>query len=141
MAKIRQFEDIRAWQKARELVTLVYKITREGQFSKDLGLRDQIRRAAGSAMHNIAEGFDAGSDAEFVRFLKYALRSCTEVQSQLYTGLDQEYITEEQFNQVYEKASETRGYIFGFVTYLSKGTSENRIKEVLSDKYLDGSQN
>lgn len=141
MAKIRRFEDIRAWQQARELVKLVYKITRKGQFSQDFGLRDQIRNAAGSAMHNIAEGFDAGSDAEFVRFLKYALRSCTEVLSQLYMALDQGYITEEQFNRVYEKASEARGRIFGFITYLSKAKPKNGIKEIPSDYYLDVSQN
>lgn len=141
MAKIRRFEDIRAWQQARGMVKLVYEITREGRFSKDFGLRDQIRKAAGSAMHNIAEGFDAGSDPEFIRFLKYALRSCTEVQSQLYTALDQGYITEELFSRVYEKASKTRGHIFGFITYLSKSKPKDRIKEIPSDYYLDVSQN
>lgn len=70
--KIERFEDIRAWQQARELTNLVYDLTVQAKFSKDFRLRDQIQGAAGSIMHNIAEGFDDGSDIEFVRFLKYA---------------------------------------------------------------------
>ena len=81
--KIQRFEDTRAWQEARTLTNMVYDASDEGPFATDFGLRDQIRRAAGSTMHNISEGFDAGSDAEFVRFLKYARRSASEVQSQL----------------------------------------------------------
>jgi four helix bundle protein len=77
--KIVRFEDIESWQLARELAKQVCSQTRSGDFSKDFGLRDQIQRAAGSAMHNIAEGFDNGSDVELVRSLRYALRSCTEV--------------------------------------------------------------
>ncbi len=73
--KIERFEDIRAWQQARELSNLVYNLAERGNFSKDFRLRDQIQGAAGSVMHNIAEGFDDGSDTEFIRFLKYARRS------------------------------------------------------------------
>lgn len=75
MAKIERFEDVVAWQLARDLVNAVYSATKEEQFTKDFGLRDQIRRASISVMANIAEGFDAGSDAELVRFLRYSLRS------------------------------------------------------------------
>src|SRR5688500_6775777 len=78
---IRRFEDIESWQLARELTKRVYAVAMRGAFAKDFGLRDQITRAAGSAMHNIAEGFDGGSNPEFVRFLRYAQRSCSEVQS------------------------------------------------------------
>lgn len=89
MATIRRFEDLHAWQSARELTHSIYELTRSGDFAKDFGLRDQIRRAASSVMLNIAEGFDAGSDAEFVRFLGYARRSASETQAGLYTALDQ----------------------------------------------------
>ena len=81
--KIERFEDIEGWKLARELTRMVYSATKQAEFGKDYGLRDQIQRAAGSAMHNIAEGFDGGSNPEFVRFLRYAQRSCTEVKSQL----------------------------------------------------------
>lgn len=88
MAKIERFEDLQSWQKARELANVVYDLTNNSQFAKDFGLRNQIQRAAGSVMHNIAEGFDAGSNPEFIRFLKMARRSASEVQSQLYLAFD-----------------------------------------------------
>src|SRR5437867_10268869 len=102
--KIERFEDIEAWKLARELTRRIYDTTEKGAFANDFGLRDQIRRAAGSIMHNIAEGFDAGSNAEFTRFLNYAKRSCTEVQSQLYVALDREYLTKPEFDDLYEQA-------------------------------------
>ena len=83
MAKITRFEDLQSWQKARQFTNAIYDLTGHLEFAKDFRLRDQIQSAAGSTMHNIAEGFDAGSDAEFIRFLKMARRSASEVQSQL----------------------------------------------------------
>ncbi|MEI6056893.1 MAG: four helix bundle protein [Lentisphaerota bacterium] len=121
--KIERFEDINAWQLARGLTREVYAFTGEGDFSRDFGLRDQIRRAAGSVMHNIAEGFDAGSDAEFTRFLRYAQRSCTEVQSELYVALDQKYLNEQQFNQLYELSNSIHSKIGGFIKYLKQSVS------------------
>lgn len=115
---IERFEDIEAWQLARELTKEIYVITGAGDFSRDFGLRDQIRRAAGSVMHNIAEGFDAGSDAEFIRFLRYAQRSCTEVQSELYVALDQHYVSEEQFKDLFELTQSAYNKIGGFIKYL-----------------------
>ena len=107
MAKIERFEDIESWQLARRLTQAVYAVTRVGEFSRDFGLKDQIQRSAGSAMHNIAVGFDGGSNAEFAKFLRYAQRSCSEVQSQLYAALDQRYITQQQFDELYELSSQT----------------------------------
>ncbi len=72
MAMISRFEDIQAWQEARQLVKMVYKLTNTGMFAKDFGLRDQIQRASVSAMTNIAEGFDCESKVEFARFLGIA---------------------------------------------------------------------
>ena len=69
MSGIKQFEDLIAWQKARELTKAIYKATSDGIFSKDFGLKDQIRRAAVSAMSNIAEGFERSSKNEFLQFL------------------------------------------------------------------------
>ncbi len=76
---IERLEDIEAWQLARELTKIVYAATKNTAFAKDFELRDQIRAAAGSSMHNIAEGFDGGSHAEFAKFLGYSQRSCSEV--------------------------------------------------------------
>lgn len=118
MSKINRFEDLQSWQKARLLANQVYNLTRQRDFSRDYGLRDQIRRAAGSTMHNIAEGFEAGSDAEFSRFLKIARRSASEVQSQLYLALDLKYISQKELETVYEIATEIKKLINGFLAYL-----------------------
>jgi len=118
--KITKFEDIEGWQVARELVRNIYSITSQGAFSKDYGLLDQIRRAAGSSMHNIAEGFDGGSNTEFIRFLRYSQRSASEVQSQLYVALDQNYIDQDTFDQIYERAGSVKSKVGGFISYLLK---------------------
>ena len=118
--KIERFEDIKAWQMARVLANLVYDATEIGVFAKDFGLRNQIQNAAGSVMHNIAEGFESGSDPDFVRFLKYSRRSASEVQSQVYLALDRKYIAEPTFQAIYDKATETKKLINAFIGYLSK---------------------
>ena len=117
---IRKFEDIEAWQLARELGRRVYEVMSKPAFAKDFELRDQIRSAAGSAMHNIAEGFDGGSNPEFIKFLRYAQRSCTEVQSELYMALDQNYISNEEFEELHAEAKKTRSKTGGFIKYLAE---------------------
>jgi four helix bundle protein len=92
MMKIERFEDIEGWQEARVLARMVYGVSDKGQFARDFPLRRQIEDATASVMANIAEGFDAGSDAEFIRFLCYARRSASEVQSHLYIALDRGYV-------------------------------------------------
>ncbi len=116
--KIERFEEIEAWQSARELTRKVYALTKGPDFMRDRGLKSQIQNAAGSSMHNIAEGFDAESNAEFIRFLRYAKRSCTEVQSELYLALDEKYISDIDFKVTYELARKTRAAIRGFIKYL-----------------------
>jgi four helix bundle protein len=138
--KIERFEDIEAWQLARELTRKVYDLTKNDltkkpKFAHDLGLKRQIQDAAGSSMHNIAEGFDSETNPEFVRFLRYAKRSCTEVQSELYVALDQHYITHAEFRDVYDHSGRTRAATRGFIKYLvsyRKGQRENSNPEPLN---------
>lgn len=118
--KIERFEDIEGWKLARDLVLQVYQTSGAGRFRRDGTLVDQIRRAASSIMHNIAEGFDGGSTAEFIRFLGYAYRSCNEVQSQLYVAFDQAYVSEERFFSLYNQAAAARGKIGAFIKYLRR---------------------
>jgi four helix bundle protein len=118
--KIRRFEDIEAWQLARELTRMVYRLTQKQAFAKDYGLKRQIQDAAGSSMHNIAEGFDSETNPEFIRFLRYAKRSCTELQSELYVALDEAYISKNEFDGTYEQARRARAAIRGFINYLDK---------------------
>ena len=120
--RIERFEDVKAWQEARTLTQMVYGVSSKGAFGRDFRLRDQIQGAAGSVMHNIAEGFDAGSDAEFMRFLRYARRSATEVQSQLYIALDQEYIHHDDFRAIYDQATLVKKLVNGFIGYLGRSS-------------------
>lgn len=113
MALIKKFEDIVAWQEARKLVASVYRLTSSGALAKDYGTRDQLQRAAVSAMTNIAEGFDCESKVEFARFLGIARRSAVEVQSLLYAALDVGYINEQVFKTEYRQAEKTKALIGG----------------------------
>ena len=126
--KIDRFEDIEAWRLARELTRKVYALTKKPKFAKDYGLKSQIQEASGSSMHNIAEGFDAETNAEFIRFLRYSKRSCTEVQSELYVALDENYISPKEFKDVYEQARKTRAAVRGFINYLKNYEERNKEK-------------
>ena len=118
MATFERFEDIEAWKKARSLVNAVYKLTATGDFARDYGLKDQIRRASVSVLSNIAEGFEREGNAEFCRFLAIAKGSCGEVRAQLYVALDQHYITSEQFDEAVRRAIEVSRMISGLIKYL-----------------------
>ncbi|OGR04295.1 MAG: four helix bundle protein [Deltaproteobacteria bacterium RIFOXYA12_FULL_61_11] len=120
MATIQKFEDVEAWQKARELTNAVYSCSGKDAFAKDFGLRDQIRRAAVSIMSNIAEGFERGGSKEFSQFLAIAKGSAGEVEAQLYVALDQGYINQEQFDSIRSTASSTKKLIAGFMNYLKR---------------------
>ncbi|MCC7117235.1 MAG: four helix bundle protein [Anaerolineales bacterium] len=120
MAKIERFEDLQSWQKARQLANLIYDLTENTKFAKDFRLSGQIQGAVGSIMHNIAEGFDAGTNPEFIRFLKISRRSASEVQSELYLALDRKYINQDELNQAYSLATETKRLINGMIAYLRK---------------------
>jgi four helix bundle protein len=120
MAKIERFEDLTSWQKARELNRLVYDVTRNPAFAKDFGLRDQIRRASVSVMSNIAEGFERSGDREFIQFLSHAKGSCGEVRCQLYAALDENYLTEPEFRELYGRSVEVSRLISGFMRYLNR---------------------
>jgi four helix bundle protein len=110
---VTRFEDLIAWQEARKLMQLAYRVTSDGPFARDFEMRDQFQSAALSAMTNIAEGFDNESTAEFARFLGMARRSAVEVQSLCYAALDVKYITQEVFQTCYDQAKKTKAIIGG----------------------------
>ena len=110
--KISRFEDFIAWQKARKLTSDIYKVTNEGNFAKDFGLKDQIRRAAVSSMSNLAEGFERGRPTEFHQFLSVAKASCAELRAHLYVALDVCYLSTQIFDALMSKATEV-GQILG----------------------------
>ena len=113
MAKIEKFEDLIAWQKARELTRAIYEVTRHGAFAKEYGLSGQIQRAAVSIMSNIAEGFERGGRGEFHQFLSTAKASCAEVRSQLYVALDVGYLDKSAFDRLMLQAEEVARIVGG----------------------------
>ena len=117
MAKFSGFEEIEAWKKAYEVALRVYKLTENGRFSKDFGLRDQIRRASVSIMANIAEGHGRKSNSEFANFLNVARGSAHEVQSHLHIACGLEYI-EKEFETLYSSLSEISRMTLGLARYL-----------------------
>ena len=122
----KRFEELPCWQKARELCRAVFYLINQKEFQRDFSLKNQIWEASGSVMDNIAEGFDDGSTREFIRFLGYAQRSYSEVQSQLYRAFDCKYISQDQFDSTFELASSCRKQIKGLRKYLrSYNSSKN----------------
>ena len=113
MGKVTKFEELIAWQKARTLTDLVYRVSGSGEFAKDWGLRDQMRRASVSIMSNLAEGFERGGRAEFRQFLVIAKGSCAEVRAQLYVALDAGYLSKDKFNEICAVAEETGRIVNG----------------------------
>jgi four helix bundle protein len=125
--KISRFEDIEAWQEARKLVKMVYSvINKSSRFKKDFRLVGQAQDAAVSAMSNIAEGFARRSNREFIQFLFISKSSATEVQSQFYVALDQEYIDEADFEKIYNQAEIVSKMDSGFIKYLNSQLNEPR---------------
>ena len=113
------FRNLNVWKMSKDLAVYIYKVTNAGPFSKDYGLRDQMRRAAVSVASNIAEGDERDTNRDSVRFLYIAKGSVAEVQAQLYIALDAGYINKDQFNDIYDLANETGSMIGGFIRYLS----------------------
>lgn len=118
MAKFNKFEEIQAWQKAKEVTLLIYAVTNDGSFSKDYGLKDQIRRASVSIMANIAEGHGRKSNTEFANFLNIARGSVAEVQSHLYVALGLNYINKKDFDELYQTLTEISRMLLSLAQYL-----------------------
>src|SRR5712692_3546427 len=131
MATFKTFEQIDAWQKSRELTKEIYRITRQRNFARDFGLRDQIRRASVAIMSNIAEGFERSGTGEFTQFLSTAKGSAGEVRAQLYVALDQEYLPREAFDILSANAAQISRMISGLMKYLRQsGIKGTKFKKV-----------
>jgi four helix bundle protein len=114
----KRFEDIQAWQKARELSVNIYRISGNNDFSRDFELRGQIRRSATSIMSTIAEGQGRRTDRDFAHFLNISLGSVAETKSHMYLAIDLGYVSEVQFNEVYEKLDEIGKMVFSLMAHL-----------------------
>src|SRR5260221_9924061 len=118
MARFERFEEIVAWQKSYDVTLDIYRVTSDSNFSKDFGLKDQIRRAAVSIMANIAEGHGRRSNIEFANFLNIARGSVAEVQSHLYVAKGLQYIENTEFERMYSSAEEVSRMTLALARYL-----------------------
>lgn len=118
MGTIERFEDIKSWQQGRELCKLVYQLTRKGEFRRDWGLQDQMRRAAVSIVSNIAEGFESQNDSTFVRYLYIAKASSGELRAQAHVAQDQGYISADESQALRGLAGDVSRLISGLIAYL-----------------------
>jgi four helix bundle protein len=126
MVKIERFEELEAWKRSREVAKLIYQLSGSANFGRDLGLKDQIRRAAVSIPSNIAEGFERDGNKEFLQFLSIAKGSCGEVRSQLYIALDQQYLTKTQFDSASNQLTELSRMLSGLIKYLRNSELRGR---------------
>jgi four helix bundle protein len=126
MATIQRFEELEAWKTARELTQLVYQVSNQGAFTKDFGLRDQMRCASVSVLSNIAEGFESRTTTLFIDFLGRAKGSCGEVRAQNYVALDAGYIDQEQHKKISELSTSCSRQLYGFAAYLEGKRGEPR---------------
>ena len=129
MPTYNRFEDLKVWNSARALTGMIYRVSGDGKFSRDFGLRDQIRRASVSIMSNIAEGFESETQATFVTYLNRAKASAGEVRCQLYIALDLDYLSQDKYNQISNLAEECSRQLYGFIKYLKSQPNIRRVKD------------
>jgi four helix bundle protein len=129
MATAKRFEDLEVWQKAKELTNLIYRLSSAGAFSRDFGLRDQMRRASVSIMSNIAEGFESQTQALFIQYLGHAKGSAGELRAQLYIALEQGYVTKDEFNLAFSLAEVCSKQLARFIQYLESQPNARQIRE------------
>lgn len=118
--KITRFEDLEIWKESRELSKFIFKLTSAERFSKEFGLKNQIRNSSGSIMDCIAEGFERDGNKEFMQFLSISKGSCGETRSQSYRAFDYDLISEVDLNQLIESTTRLSKKIAAFMTYLRK---------------------
>lgn len=134
------FEDLHVYQRARELTNAVYALTRQGPFSRDFGIVQQIRKASVSVMSNIAEGFERGTTTEFIHYLFIAKGSCGELRAQLQVAADQKYIDAAEYIRLKELCRQIGGMISNFIAHLQGSDyrgekfSKNRVETTRTEK-------
>jgi four helix bundle protein len=115
-----QFEDLQAWQRARELTNGIYQICKAAPLKNDFGLRDQLQRAAVSAMTNLAEGFDRAGEGEKLQFWNIARASAGEVKSLLYVVHDNQLTDEVAVQKLKGLTTEVSALTQGLINSFNK---------------------
>lgn len=120
MSTINRFEDLDVWKESRALNKIIGTLIQEKKFKNNFRLINQIEGSTGSVMDNIAEGFERGTRAEFIQFLGYSKGSCGELRSQLYRALDRNYLSKDQFDELFKLVSRISAMLHGLISYLQK---------------------
>lgn len=136
MSTIKRFEDIEAWQTAREITRRIYEMSKDGAFSRDFGLRDQMRRASVSIMSNIAEGFESRTRSLFLEFLGRAKASAGELRAQCYVAVDAGYLSRDQFRSLSDQCEKCSSQISRLMAYLKSNTSSLKPSNTSSPQRL-----
>ena len=138
MARAERFEELEVWQSAREITRAVYDLSNRGEFARDWGLRDQMRRSAVSIMSNIAEGFESRTRPLFIDFLGRAKGSAGELRAQLYVALDAGYIDNSVFETLRSQAIKCSRQISNLMWSLRQAAGVSEDKDVNYDPYQEG---
>jgi four helix bundle protein len=134
MAIIKSFTDLQVWQRARVYAHEIFLLTMREPFLKDYSLKDQINRAAGGIMDNIAERFDRNGNREFIQFLSIAKGCAAETQSQLFRAFDRQYVSTEEFERFQKESIEIANMIGGLMRYLkTSGIKGSKFQEPLEN--------
>ncbi len=134
MATIKKFEEVKAWQKAGDLNKAVRNYIDIGRFKSNFRLINQIEGSAGSIMDNIAEDFERSGNKEFLQFLYIPKGSCGEFRSQLYRALDSNYISQNEFNELYEQSKEIIVMLQKLIDYLKNSEYKGVKYKVIESK-------
>ena len=134
--KVQGFEDLHVYQRAREVTNRIYELTRNNSFARDFRLVDQIRGASVSIMSNIAEGFERGTNAEFVQFLYVAKGSSGEIRAQLTVAFDQSYISRADYHDLTVRCRRISGMLSNLINYLRQPQFAGRKRQTAPRKSL-----
>ena len=131
MSGVKNFTDLLCWQRARQWSKVIFQRTRNQPFADDRRLVTQINDSSESAMANMAEGFGRGTQGEFVLFLGYAIGSVNETQSHLCAAYDREYLSKDDFGELFQEGTEIRKMTVAFVRSMVKpGSGVKHMRKV-----------
>jgi four helix bundle protein len=118
------FKELKVWQKVKGLAVFLYKITGQGCFDKDWGLRDQIQRGVVSIPSNIAEGDELGTNRQAIKFFYTAKGSCAEVLTQALIACEIGYLSQEDFDHIKQECQAISSMLTKFIHARAKNTKK-----------------
>jgi four helix bundle protein len=117
-AKMKDFRQLKVWEKAHHLALEVYKATATFPKEELYGLMSQLRRASVSIPTNIAEGCGRNTDADFARFLQIAMGSTSETEYEIILAFDLGFLSKGQFESLQAQAEEVKKMLASFIKTL-----------------------